>query len=158
MTDFAEYEARINATNYALTHDDGIDVNYADADVILVGVSRVGQDADLPVHGAALRREGRELSADRRRSRVAIELPPTPASATAQAVRPDHRPGAPAADPAGAPAAIHATQLETCKRELAAAEAMFRREGIAVLSTTHTSIEEISSRVLEDLGINREMF
>ena len=36
LTDFTEYEARINATNYALTHDDGIDVNYADADVILV--------------------------------------------------------------------------------------------------------------------------
>src|ERR1700744_1451314 len=43
LTDFAEYEARINATNYALSHDDGVDVNYADADVILVGVSRVGK-------------------------------------------------------------------------------------------------------------------
>ena len=43
LTDFGEYEARINATNYALTHDDGIDVNYADADLILVGVSRVGK-------------------------------------------------------------------------------------------------------------------
>ena len=43
MTDFAEYEARINATNYALTHDDGVDVNYADAEIILVGVSRVGK-------------------------------------------------------------------------------------------------------------------
>jgi len=27
-----------------------------------------------------------------------------------------------------------------------------------VLSTTHASIEEIASRVLEELGINREMF
>src|SRR6185436_5039275 len=43
LTDFAEYEARINATNYALTHDDGVDVNYADADIILIGVSRVGK-------------------------------------------------------------------------------------------------------------------
>ena len=43
LTDFGEYEARINATNYALTHDDGIDVNYGDADLILVGVSRVGK-------------------------------------------------------------------------------------------------------------------
>src|SRR5258708_200054 len=43
MTNFAEYEARIEATNYALTHDDGVDVNYADAEVILVGVSRVGK-------------------------------------------------------------------------------------------------------------------
>jgi regulator of PEP synthase PpsR (kinase-PPPase family) len=35
---------------------------------------------------------------------------------------------------------------------------MLRREGIAMLSTTHASIEEISSRVLEELGISREMF
>ena len=43
LVDFAQYEARINATNYALTHDDGIDVNYDGADVILVGVSRSGK-------------------------------------------------------------------------------------------------------------------
>ena len=43
LTNFAEYEARINATNYALSHDDGVDVNYGDAEVILVGVSRVGK-------------------------------------------------------------------------------------------------------------------
>ena len=42
--------------------------------------------------------------------------------------------------------------------EVAQAEAMLRREGVEMLSTTHASIEEISSRVLEHLGINREMF
>jgi regulator of PEP synthase PpsR (kinase-PPPase family) len=31
-------------------------------------------------------------------------------------------------------------------------------EACVVLSTTHASIEEISSRVLEHLGINREMY
>ncbi|MGA9422302.1 MAG: kinase/pyrophosphorylase, partial [Rhodanobacteraceae bacterium] len=43
MTDFAAYESRINATNYALAHDDGIDLRYDDAEVILIGVSRVGK-------------------------------------------------------------------------------------------------------------------
>src|SRR6185312_15103037 len=43
MVDFNQYEARINATNYALAHDDGIDVDYSQADVVLVGVSRVGK-------------------------------------------------------------------------------------------------------------------
>ena len=46
----------------------------------------------------------------------------------------------------------------TCKREVAAAEAMFRAERIPTLSTTHTSIEEISSKVLTTLGLQREMF
>ena len=49
-------------------------------------------------------------------------------------------------------------QLDTCKREVAAAEELLRAQGIQWLSTTHASIEEISSRVLESLGINREMF
>jgi regulator of PEP synthase PpsR (kinase-PPPase family) len=35
---------------------------------------------------------------------------------------------------------------------------MFRGEGIPTLSTTHTSIEEIASKVLSTLGIHREMF
>ena len=38
------------------------------------------------------------------------------------------------------------------------AEELLRNEGIQMLSTTHASIEEISSRVLEVLGLNREMF
>ena len=43
LVNFDKYEARINATNYALSHDDGIDVDYAQADLILVGVSRSGK-------------------------------------------------------------------------------------------------------------------
>src|SRR3546814_234673 len=43
MVDFETYHARINAMNYALTHDDGIAINYDDADLILVAVSRAGK-------------------------------------------------------------------------------------------------------------------
>ena len=39
-----------------------------------------------------------------------------------------------------------------------AAEAMFRQEGVPVLSTTHTSIEEIAGKVLAQKGIHRHMF
>ena len=48
--------------------------------------------------------------------------------------------------------------LDTCKREVAAAETMFRMERIPTLSTTHTSIEEISSKVLATLGLQRELY
>jgi regulator of PEP synthase PpsR (kinase-PPPase family) len=50
------------------------------------------------------------------------------------------------------------SNLETCRREVSAAETMFRMERIPTLSTTHTSIEEISSKVLATLGLQREMF
>ena len=33
-----------------------------------------------------------------------------------------------------------------------------RRAGLPVLSTTNTSIEEIASKVLAQLGLNRQMF
>ena len=49
-------------------------------------------------------------------------------------------------------------QLDTCRSEVVAAEAMFRQEGIPVLSTTHTSIEEIAGKVLAQQGIHRHMF
>ena len=48
--------------------------------------------------------------------------------------------------------------METCRREVAAAESMMRAERIPVLSTTHTSIEEISSKIFEYLGIERHMY
>src|SRR5690606_38561899 len=36
MVDFETYHRRINAMNFALTHDDGMSINYDSADVILV--------------------------------------------------------------------------------------------------------------------------
>jgi regulator of PEP synthase PpsR (kinase-PPPase family) len=49
-------------------------------------------------------------------------------------------------------------QLDTCRREVAQAEHIFLNERLTTLSTTHTSIEEIASKVLTTLGIHREMF
>ena len=49
-------------------------------------------------------------------------------------------------------------QMETCRREVAAAETMMRAERIPMLSTTHTSIEEIASKVLTTLGLHRERY
>ena len=157
LVDFAEYEARINATNYALSHDDGIDVNYGDAEVILVGVSRVGktptclymalhygvkaanyplteedlENLELPKRLVAHRRKLYGLSIDAQR--------------LAQ-VREARRPGS------------RYAKLEQCRRELDLADKLFRREGIPVQSTTHTSIEEIASKILSQLGIEKHMF
>jgi regulator of PEP synthase PpsR (kinase-PPPase family) len=49
-------------------------------------------------------------------------------------------------------------KIEQCRFEVTAAEALFRAERIPMLSTTHTSIEEIASKVLTALGIQRHMF
>ena len=157
LTDFTEYEARINATNYALSHDDGIDVNYADAEVILVGVSRVGKTptclymalhygvkaANYPLTPDDL--ENLELPARLRPYRDRLFGLTIDAQRLTQ-VREARKPGS-----------KYAT-LPQCRWELEQADKLFRRDNISVLNTTHTSIEEIASKILAGLGIEKHMF
>jgi regulator of PEP synthase PpsR (kinase-PPPase family) len=157
MVDFAAYEQRINATNYALTHDDGGNVNYSEADLILVGVSRSGKTptclylalhygvraANYPLTEDDL--EGKELPKRLRAYRnklYGLTIDPVRLRQIRQERKPDSR---------------YAT-IEQCRMEVAEAEALFRAERIPMLSTTHTSIEEIASKVLTALGIQRHMF
>lgn len=157
IVDFDAYHRRINAMNYALTHDDGMNIDYAEADLILVAVSRAGKTPTcvyLALHHGV-------RAANYPLTEEDLEVERLPAKLRAfrhklfgltidpirlQQIRQERRPNS------------RYSQLDTCKREVAQAEAMLRREGVELLSTTNASIEEISSRVLEHLGINREMF
>ncbi|WP_440222615.1 posphoenolpyruvate synthetase regulatory kinase/phosphorylase PpsR [Dokdonella sp. MW10] len=157
LTNFDEYEARINATNYALTHDDGIDVRYDDADVILVGVSRVGKTptclymalhygvkaANYPLTEEDLENlEFPKRLVPHKKKLYGLSIDPQRLAQVREARRPGSR----------------YAKLEQCKRELELADKLFRRDGIPVQSTTHTSIEEIASKILSQLGIDKHMF
>ena len=157
MVDFDAYHRRINAMNYALTHDDGMRIDYDEADLILVGVSRAGKTptciylalhhgvkaANYPLTPDDLDEERLPAKLRHYRQKLfGLTIDPLRLQQIRQERRPDSR----------------YAQLDTCRREVAQAEAMMRREGMELLSTTHASIEEISSRVLEHLGINREMY
>ena len=48
--------------------------------------------------------------------------------------------------------------IENCRHEVRQAESMMRREGIAWLSSTHKSIEEIATTILRDLRPDRLMY
>ncbi len=157
MVDFEAYHRRINAMNYALTHDDGMRLDYDEADLILVGVSRAGKTPTCVY--LALHHGVRAANYPLTEEDLVVERLPAKLRAyrgkifgltidpiRLQQIRQERRPN------------TRYSQLDTCRREVAQAEAMLRREGIEMLSTTHASIEEISSRVLEHLGINREMY
>ena len=157
LTDFGEYEARINATNYALTHDDGVDVNYGDADLILVGVSRVGKTPTclyMALHYGVKAANYPLTEEDLEKLELPKRLVPyrsrlyglTIDAKRLNQVREARRPGS-----------RYAT-LEQCRYELAQADKLFRRESIGTQNTTHTSIEEIASKILAQLGIERHMF
>ncbi|HET6396545.1 MAG TPA: pyruvate, water dikinase regulatory protein [Pseudoxanthomonas sp.] len=157
MVDFETYHRRIEAMNYALSHDDGVSPDYDEADVVLVGVSRAGKTPTcvyLALHygvkAANYPLTDAELESDRlpprlrphRRKLFGLTIDPERLHQIRAERRPDSR----------------YARLETCRREVQAAEAMFRMERIPTLSTTYTSIEEISSKVLSTLGLQREMY
>jgi regulator of PEP synthase PpsR (kinase-PPPase family) len=157
MVDFAAYEARINATNYALTHDDGIDLDYDEADLILVGVSRSGKTptclylalhygvkaANYPLTEDDLEGEGLPPRLRRHKRKLfGLTIDPVRLSHIRSERKPNSR---------------YAT-LEQCKREVMLGEQLLRAENLPMLSTTHTSIEEISSKILAQFGIHKHMF
>jgi regulator of PEP synthase PpsR (kinase-PPPase family) len=157
IVDFEIYHRRINAMNYALTHDDGISMDLNDADLVLVGVSRAGKTPTcvyLALHHGVRAANYPLTDEDLESDRLPAKLRPfrdrifglTIDPVRLQQIRQERRPNS------------RYAQFDTCRREVAAAEAMLRHEGIQMLSTTHASIEEIASRVMEELGINRVMY
>lgn len=157
MVDFETYHHRINAMNYALTHDDGVATTYDEADVILVGVSRAGKTPTciyLALHHGVKAANYPLTEEDLEHDRLPPRLRPHRAKLFGltidperlQQIRQERR------------ANSRYAQMETCRREVAAAEAMLRAERIPTLSTTYTSIEEIASKVLTTLGLHRVMF
>lgn len=157
MVDFETYHRRINAMNFALSHDDGVALDYDEADVILVAVSRAGKTPTciyLALHygvkAANYPLTDEDLESDNlpprlrpyRRKLFGLTIDPERLQQIRQERRPNSRYAA----------------ADTCRREVAAAERMFQVERIPTLSTTHTSIEEISSKVLTTFGLQREMF
>ncbi len=157
IVDFDTYHRRINAINYALTHDDGMSVNYDEADLILVAVSRAGKTptcvylalqhgvsaANYPLTDEDLEQDRLPRRLREHRSKLfGLTIDPV----RLQQIRQERRPNS------------RYAELETCRREVAQAEAMFRAERVPVLSTTHVSIEEIASKVMSTLGIRRGMF
>lgn len=157
MVDYGKYEARINATNYALSHDDGIDVDYADADLILVGVSRSGKTPTclyMALHYGVSAANYPLTEEDLDRLELPTLLRPyksrlfglTIEPARLAQIREQRRPGS-----------KYAT-LQQCRWELDQAARLMRQADIPSLNTTHVSIEEIASKIFSRFGIERTMF
>jgi [pyruvate, water dikinase]-phosphate phosphotransferase / [pyruvate, water dikinase] kinase len=153
-----EYTDRIEAINFSLAHDDGqSSKNLNDADVVLVGVSRSGKTPTslyLAMQHGIKAANCPLIPEDFDRGCLPTSLMPFKAKCfglTIDAerlsqIRNERRPGS-----------VYAS-LSNCQHEVKAAEAMMRREGIAWLSSTHKSIEEIATTILRDLRPDRLMY
>jgi len=149
------YDYRIEAVNYALTNDDGSKVtNYADADVILVGVSRSGKtpsslylalqygikaanypftdedmdDLQLPSFLKPYKKKVFGLTIDAQRL---IDI------------RDNRMSNSKYASP------------RQCRMEVREVEKLYKKEKIPFLNTTKFSVEEITAKILSETGLQR---
>jgi regulator of PEP synthase PpsR (kinase-PPPase family) len=146
-----QYHDRIEAINYALSHDDGqSNVDFESADVILVGVSRSGKTPTslyLAMQYGMKAANYPLIPEDFERRQLPPALAPYKQKIfglTIQAdrlceIRNERRPNS------------RYASLANCQMEVSEAEAMMRRSGIRWLSTTTKSIEEIATTILQDI-------
>jgi regulator of PEP synthase PpsR (kinase-PPPase family) len=156
--DTEEYKNRIEAINFSLEHDDGqSNRNLAEADVILIGVSRSGKTptslylamqygvkaANYPLIPEDFERgKMPKPLLEHRNKMFGLSIDPQRLAE----IRNQRRPGSKYAAP------------ENCRYEINEAEAMMRREGIKWLSSTHKSIEEIATTILQEIRLDRQSY
>ncbi len=150
------YELRIGAIDYSLQHDDGARVKgYDKADLIMIGVSRTGKTptclylamqfgiraANYPITeedlGSSASLPGPVAPFKDRLHGLTIE-PKRLAS-----IREERRPGS------------RYASIEQCRAEVRRVESMFKQHGIPFINSTNTSVEEISTRVVQKRGLER---
>ena len=154
----SEYHDRIEAINFSLAHDDGQSArNLAAADVILLGVSRSGKTPTslyLAMQHGIKAANYPLIPEDFERHKLPSALAPhigkcfglTIDPARLSQIRHERRPDSKYA------------ALENCRYEVHEAEAMMRRHGVAWLSSTHKSIEEIATTILRDIRPDRLVY
>ena len=158
-TDSDAYKNRIEAINFAMAHDDGVssDGELAEADVVLVGVSRSGKTptslylamqfgvkaANYPLIPEDFERTKLPGELHKHRNKLfGLTIAPERLSQIRQERRPNSR----------------YASLENCRYEIDAAQKLMRRENIRCLDSTTKSIEEISATILQTVRVDRPGF
>jgi regulator of PEP synthase PpsR (kinase-PPPase family) len=157
VAESADYQNRMEAINYAMTHDDGISTaaELLDADVILVGVSRSGKTPTslyLAMQFGVKAANYPLIPEDFERNKLPGELHVFRSKLFGLTISPDRlslirqerRPNS------------HYASLENCRYEIDAAQKLMRRENIRWLDSTTKSIEEISATIMQTVQINTE--
>ncbi|AUL99687.1 pyruvate, water dikinase regulatory protein [Pseudothauera hydrothermalis] len=159
IADSLDYKNRIEAINFAMAHDDGVssDGELAEADVILVGVSRSGKTptslylamqfgvkaANYPLIPEDFERNKLPGELHHYRAKLfGLTIAPERLSQIRQERRPNSR----------------YASLENCRYEIEAAQKLMRRENIRWLDSTAKSIEEISATILQAVRLNRPAY
>lgn len=157
MSDINAYYQRIDATNFALGHDDGVKMwEFDRADVILIGVSRSGKTPTclyLALHYGIYAANSPLTEDDFRRDRIPETLLEyseklfglTIAPDRLVQIRDERLPDTRYASP------------EQVRYEVTEAERLFERYEVPSIDTTQSSIEEIAATILDRTGLERRL-
>jgi len=158
VVDSEEYKNRIEAINYSLAHDDGQShKNLAEADVILVGVSRSGKTPTslyLAMQYGIKAANYPLIPEDFERGKLPSSLPEFREKLFGLTITPERLSEIRHERRAGSKYA----SIENCRYEVNEAELMMKREGIRSLSSTTKSIEEISTTILQEIKPDRREY
>lgn len=158
IADGHEYFARMEAINFAQSHDDGATTrDLAKAQVVLVGVSRCGKTPTSLYLALqfGIRAANFPLTPD---DFVARRLPASVEPFKAKLfgltiqperlrqIREERRPGS------------RYASLDNCRFEVREAEAMMTREGVPAIDTTSKSIEEIATTIVHRAKLARHVY
>lgn len=149
------YDARMEAVNFSLSHDDGVsDKDLSQADVILMGVSRSGKTptclylalqygiraANYPLTPDDLESTGLPRMLKPFKHKIyGLTIDPQ----RLHHIRSERRPGS-----------RYASE-DNCRSEVNEAESMFRQHNIPFTSTTHKSVEELAAGILQATRLQR---
>ncbi len=157
MFDVKSYNLRIDATNFAMAADDGHAVRaYEQADLILIGVSRSGKTPTclyLALQYGVFAANYPLAEDDLESGRLPAILEPYRHKLYGLMISPER---------------LRQIRLERrslgryatpqqVSFELRAAEGLFKRYHVPYVDTTHSSIEEIASTILDQTGVERRV-
>ena len=153
MKNASNYATRISAMNYSLETDDGVEVDrYSRSDVIVVGVSRSGKtptclylSLQYGVFAANYPLTSDELSTGKlpealkihKNKIIALTIDPF----RLQQIRQERY------------NRDSYASAKQCQYEIAAAEAIFRKEKIPMLNSTQMSVEELGAKIMQRAGL-----
>ena len=153
-----DYNHRIEAINYSLSHDDGVTHRgLEDADLVLVGVSRSGKTPTslyMAMQFGIKAANYPLIPEDLEANRLPPSLIPLKHKVWGLTIQPDRlhqirserRPDSKYAS------------LDNCRYEVAAAEKLMRQADIPFLDSTTKSIEEIATTMLHEAKLVRRVY
>ena len=157
ISDEAVYMQRIEAVNYALQNDDGINIkHFNSAEIILIGASRSGKTPTCLYLGLqyGIRAANYPLTdVNVGRLELPAVLEPYREKLFGLIISPDRlrsirelrRPGSEYAS------------LAQCQKEIREIRALCDQEGINYVDTSHVSVEEIAASILQQQNLERRL-